>query len=142
MGSRDSHRWAGVLLVLEEPTGDGRVLEDSAAEQRFVPPRPLCLRPRRHTEGAERIGSVLHLERTGNELVGSGTLDLEQVRLLDVGLAHQFEYGEPIGVQAAIAGLEGGVMLDGLLRVGGPWWLHYVMIGEPVWPRAEIRMVA
>lgn len=134
------HRWTGTLAVLHQPTTDGRVLSPPGAEVFFVGPLAVSL-PGGDQIMEPLVGTVLDVEVTGDELVGSGEMDLAELRKHDPATAERFERGEPIGVQAAVT--EGDVYYhaDKKLELCGPWRLSYVVLGPPVWEQATIRMV-
>ena len=69
--------WEGVLILEDEPTGDGRLMESGSLRWESL---PLPLRWTRSDEGEHRgavtVGRILEVWRDGNEIKSRGDLDL------------------------------------------------------------------
>lgn len=88
--------WRGPVLIEGVQTGDGRVMAEGATSW-ADPPLPLGFLDREMhgdlVEGAVTIGTIDSLERVGNEILGTGSIDdeipegAEVIRRMDAGSA-------------------------------------------------------
>lgn len=75
-GDKKDYEWEGVLTVEGLPSGDGRMIAEGALEWRNLPV-PLMLQTKTEGghRGAEIAGSIVEIERVGQDIIGRGFFD-------------------------------------------------------------------